>query len=113
MSFRRADALRGVRCAVALLLMVIPAWLRAQGTTLSESWVGSETELYLRALAVMEGPAVDVWAIRPFAPATLAVTAKVPGGEYVTESGVSPPYGAVNCKFCDCIVKFSDRVAEP
>ncbi len=46
--------------------------LGAQGTTFAESWVGSETELYLRALAANGMLAPQPWSARPFAPAVLA-----------------------------------------
>src|SRR5579862_8414598 len=45
--------------------------LAAQGTRMSEACVGSETEIYLRALALNGLLGGEAWSLRPFSPATL------------------------------------------
>jgi len=66
------------RSAYSLLVAVIvcsgallPARIDAQGTTWRESWVGSDMEIYLRALAIAGASGREPWAIRPFAPRVL------------------------------------------
>ncbi len=64
---------RLVRFALPALVAAAlpPVSLRAQGTEWSEATVGSEWEVYARALAI-RGMLPDVqWAIRPFSPAVL------------------------------------------
>ena len=62
-----------VRQLLAALTMVAAtrATAHTQGTTLSEAWVGSETEVYLRALAANGAIGAQPWSIRPFAPKVL------------------------------------------
>jgi len=54
-----------------IALLAVPALLGAQGTNWSESWVGSEWELYARALADRGLISGEPWSIRPFAPPTI------------------------------------------
>lgn len=62
---------RGTRATsiATLLWVVFPALGTAQGTTWTETWVGSEWEIYARALAVRGVLGGESWSIRPFAPA--------------------------------------------
>ena len=51
-----------------MLALVIPLTADAQGTRWNEAWVGSEWEVYARALADRGMLGVEPWSIRPFAP---------------------------------------------
>jgi len=59
-----------VSLAVATIALT-PANARAQGTAWNEAWVGSEWEVYARALAGRGLLRDESWSIRPFAPQTL------------------------------------------
>ena len=56
---------------MGLILPGPPRLLEAQGTAMSEAWVGSETELYLRALSINAPSRRDLWSLRPFSPASI------------------------------------------
>lgn len=52
-------------------LMLLATTALAQGTNWSETWVGSEWEVYTRALADRGLLANEPWSVRPFAPPTI------------------------------------------
>lgn len=65
----RAARRSAVALAVAFALCTPASTAEAQGTTWRESWVGSEWELYMRALSVRGIAGGAAWSIRPVSPA--------------------------------------------
>jgi hypothetical protein len=56
---------------LAMLFLTVPTLAVAQGTNWNETWVGSEWEVYARALADRGLLATEPWSVRPFAPQVL------------------------------------------
>jgi len=54
-----------------ILLLATPALASSQGTRWNETWVGSEWEVYARALADRGLLGTEPWSVRPFAPPTI------------------------------------------
>ena len=65
------SAVRRVALIFACAALLAPVAARAQGTEWSEATVGSEWEVYARALAIRGLIPDEPWAIRPFSPSVL------------------------------------------
>jgi len=65
-------------------MVAVGATAGAQGTTWNETWVGSDWEVYARALADRGLLATEPWSARPFAPAVI--------DQWRTEAGTQHPW---------------------
>jgi hypothetical protein len=75
---------------LSIVLLVVPVIAAAQGTNWNETWVGSEREVYARALATRGLLSTEPWSARPFSPTTLRGWAKNTSDPGPWRSRVSP-----------------------